>query len=402
LATFWFFTHLYRTMQVPPISFDHWTIIFALAAMQGIGLVALLVTGRKRLYMPNRILAALIGVFTLLLFYYVAFWSNILVNFPLLLNVGAVLPFLLGPLLLLYVKKLLQQDVSRQFFVHFLPAALFLGLFVPYYFSSGTYKLDLLFGHAQSSYFQYLGAILVYSQNLHLLLYTILIFAFLRRYRLGMVPDFRKEIRWLHWMAGAFALFTSSFLSYYIMAWTGVLQLEYDYAVSFSMTLAIYLVGYAGFARPDLFQKEEQAIIKKQEEKYSNSGLSEEDVERYWQQLERHMLENQPYLNNDLKLPLLAKQIGLLPHQLSQIINQKARMKYGDYINHYRIEAAKERLRNPKFDNLTIMAIAYDVGYNTKSAFYTAFKKMVNSSPAQYRQQEEKNWEPMVIPLNQR
>jgi len=112
------------------------------------------------------------------------------------------------------------------------------------------------------------------------------------------------------------------------------------------------------------------------------------------------MQQNQPYLNNDLKLPILAKEVGLLPHQLSQIINQKARIKYTDYINQYRITEAQERLRNPKYEQLTIMAIAYDVGFNTKSAFYTAFKKQVHASPSQYRKNYEKDWNTDVTPVN--
>jgi len=229
-------------MQIPPISFDHWTLIFALAALQGVGLVAVLSSEPKRSYVPNRVLAAFIGVFTILLFYYVAYWSNILYNVPALLSTGAVLPLLLGPLLLLYFKKLLRQDVSRLFFLHFTPAALFLGLYMPYYFASADYKIALLLGKAQSNYFLHLNTMLVYTQNAHLLLYTILIFRFLRSYHPGMKKDFKQEMQWLRLMAGSFMLFTLSFLSYYIMAWTGVLQAEYDYAVSFSMTVAIYLV----------------------------------------------------------------------------------------------------------------------------------------------------------------
>jgi len=386
-------------MEIPPVSFDHWTIIFALAAVQGLGLVLLLAAGRKGRYVPNRVLAAFIGVFTALLLYYVAYWSNILGNVPHLLSVGAILPFLLGPLLLLYFKKLLRQETSRLFHLHFTPAALFLGLYMPYYFASADYKTALLLGQAQSNYFQHLNAVLVYAQNLHLLVYTVLVLDFLRHYRLGM-KEFEQEMRWLRLMAGAFALFTVSFLSYYVMAWTGVLRIEYDYAVSFSMTAAIYLVGYAGFVRPGLFRKEEKVIIEQKHEKYSNSGLSEDDTERHWQQLERHMQQNQPYLNNDLKLPLLARQMGLLPHQLSQIINQKARMKYTDYISQYRIAEAQQRLCNPKYENLTIMAIAYDVGFNTKSAFYTAFKKQVGVVPSQYRSAPEKVWNTEASTLN--
>ena len=73
-------------------------------------------------------------------------------------------------------------------------------------------------------------------------------------------------------------------------------------------------------------------------------------------------------------------------HNLSQVINAKLGKNFYDFVNEYRVEEVKRRLRDPKYTNLKILAIGMDAGFNTKSTFNAFFKKHTGLTPSQYRE----------------
>ncbi|MCB0662465.1 MAG: helix-turn-helix domain-containing protein [Saprospiraceae bacterium] len=93
-----------------------------------------------------------------------------------------------------------------------------------------------------------------------------------------------------------------------------------------------------------------------------------------------------PYLDPDLTLRKLAEQLDLHPNQLSWLLNDGFGKNFNEFINHYRIEAFKVMARDPKNSHLTIMAIAYDTGFNSKTVFNTFFKKETGTTPKQFLQ----------------
>jgi len=87
------------------------------------------------------------------------------------------------------------------------------------------------------------------------------------------------------------------------------------------------------------------------------------------------------YLQNSASLKDLASALQVAPNYVSQVINTSTGLNFNDFINQYRIEISKTRLIDPKYDHLTIEAIGNSVGFRSKSAFYSAFKKHVTMSP---------------------
>jgi AraC-like DNA-binding protein len=97
------------------------------------------------------------------------------------------------------------------------------------------------------------------------------------------------------------------------------------------------------------------------------------------------MLGQKPYLNSSLTIRNLAKQMDLPMRQLSVLINQYLNQHFFDFVNEYRINKAKEILKNPEKKEVTILEILYEVGFNSKSSFNTAFKKHTGLTPTQFR-----------------
>ncbi|MCB1025671.1 MAG: helix-turn-helix transcriptional regulator [Acidobacteria bacterium] len=103
------------------------------------------------------------------------------------------------------------------------------------------------------------------------------------------------------------------------------------------------------------------------------------------ERLESYMKREKPYLDSSLTLQKLAAQIGMTSRDLSILINHELDQHFFDFVNSYRVEEAAGILGDPAKDHLTILEILYEVGFNSKSSFNTAFKKHTNLTPTQYR-----------------
>lgn len=131
------------------------------------------------------------------------------------------------------------------------------------------------------------------------------------------------------------------------------------------------------------------ATLEAQHNKYAKSGLSTEQLLEYKDRLEHIMRVQQAYLRPDLTLPKLAETVNCSVNHLSQVINSGFGMSFFDHLNQHRIEHARELLKNFDDHNLAILSIAFTVGFNSNSAFYSAFKKCVGQTPAQFRRAQQ-------------
>lgn len=119
--------------------------------------------------------------------------------------------------------------------------------------------------------------------------------------------------------------------------------------------------------------------------KYQTTGLSNNNVNQYIIELENAMQNDKLYLDPLINMEKLSKKINISKNHISQIINEKFGVKYNDYINKYRIEEAQLLIKQNRFSN--VIEVAYEVGFNSKSTFNSAFKKITGLTPTQYREQ---------------
>ncbi len=97
------------------------------------------------------------------------------------------------------------------------------------------------------------------------------------------------------------------------------------------------------------------------------------------------MDSNKPYLKSDLKISELADSLTVPYYQLSQLINDEFLVNFYDFINKYRVEEAKKLLIEDT-RNYKILAIAYEVGFNSKATFNRVFKKFTDLTPSEFKE----------------
>lgn len=163
-------------------------------------------------------------------------------------------------------------------------------------------------------------------------------------------------------------------------------------AFSVIVLLFVNILGFRGIKHSTIFNQNilagnQPQVPDEKEKSYTNYGLKEDDAVILSEQLKRYMETDKPYTNIDLSLKDLALALNTYPHYITQVLNTVFNQNFYDFINTYRIEEAKKRLLEVDYKNLTILAIIYDCGFNSKSTFNRIFKQKTGKTPSEYRNQ---------------
>ncbi len=185
-------------------------------------------------------------------------------------------------------------------------------------------------------------------------------------------PDKRNSVEiWLIslWF-GNLIIWASYYFCHYTSYITG--------AVSFSFLF--YLMGLNLF-----YNKKKDFILFRKQAKYGAKNIEDTEANKLLDQLKKVVADEEMYKNPNLKLPNVAKKLNILPHRLSQLVNDNLGKSFNLYINEHRIQAAKEMLLTN--DQFSLDAIGYECGFNSKSNFYATFKKITGTTPSKYKKE---------------
>jgi AraC-like DNA-binding protein len=122
--------------------------------------------------------------------------------------------------------------------------------------------------------------------------------------------------------------------------------------------------------------------------RYKNSRLTDADKKLFASRIEELMSREKPYLNNALTLTSLADKLDLRPIYLSQVLNEEFKENFYAFINRHRIQESQRLLKDTRYKNYNIQAIAIEAGFNSNSTFNKAFKELVGMSPSAYQKAE--------------
>ena len=149
-------------------------------------------------------------------------------------------------------------------------------------------------------------------------------------------------------------------------------QRYYSYPLFIGLAVITYWLGLEGFNRRN------QEIIKSQN---IIPAKERQQLEQIAKGLKQCMEIDKIYKNADLSLAVLSEKLNVKPYQTTKCLNIIFGKKFNDFVNSYRIEALKEILKNPKNEKFTLLSLAFEVGFNSKSSFNRAVKKITGESP---------------------
>ncbi|WP_421889247.1 helix-turn-helix domain-containing protein [Marinoscillum sp.] len=151
--------------------------------------------------------------------------------------------------------------------------------------------------------------------------------------------------------------------------------------------LFFFIVGYYGFRQTTVFVNPASDSATEGYSKtdpYQRSGLSAAQAEIYHTQLLTMMEERKPHLNGALKAGELAQSLNISVNHLSQVLNKIQGQNFFDFVNGYRVKEVISKMENPKNHHLTLLAMALDSGFNSKTSFNTVFKEVTHQTPSDF------------------
>jgi AraC-like DNA-binding protein len=211
----------------------------------------------------------------------------------------------------------------------------------------------------------------------------------LKHYEIELLNNFAeiddKNLAWLrHTFIGGLVLTSFWVLTAILDFFSNHVFMSLVYLVWIGLSILILWIGYSMIIRQGLLESSLFAVTEKEERANGNSELSAKTDDHY-QRLLHLMDDNKLYTNPNLNMTLLAEQLELSNGYVSQILNHKEGKNFFEFINEYRVQQVKTKMADPAFDHYTILAIAQDAGFKSKSTFNSVFKRMTGKTPSEFK-----------------
>jgi AraC-like DNA-binding protein len=353
-----------------------------IGAVQAACLGGVLLTWRRHNLHANRLLGALALVLAVFIMGAVLKTTRYYLVWPHLTLIHDPGLFAIAPLMYLYLRTLRKGGQLRQRdALHFIPALACAVLLTPFFVKSGPAKLAYLRTGGGDTWYFVKSALLLLQGTVYLVAMV----------RSVMPRQGGARSLWQAGLRGAMAQwkFVAGLLACVLVL--GALRLvdffgvtrrfyiESNLVLPFIASLTVYWMAYLALTRPETVSF--VAVPARSE----RIGLRPEQIEKHVERLLSLMEHEKPYLAGDLTVKTLAEKLGLPSAQLSALINERLAENFVDFVNRYRIEEAKRLLLDDSKRHYSVLGIAQEVGFNSKSAFNAAFRKYTGGTPSDFR-----------------
>lgn len=307
--------------------------------------------------------------------------SKVSYTYPHFLGLGFALPLLHGVMLYFYVLALLGQKklTIQNVLPHFIPFALLIVLAIPFYRLSGAEKIQVFLRQgAGYEWYMLTQLCLIVSSGF---VYVFWSFRLIQASQKNQQQkSTRLQSRLLQWL---------KYLSIGLAAiWMLVIFFD-DQIIFGGVTVLVCLIGVLGINRVPVFvgnfiPAPLDCDPAPSQPRYAKSGLSPSQSDALFEQLTQLMQKQEVYKNPELSLGELAEYLSVHPNYLSQVINEKTGQNFYQYINKLRVEAFLQVAAMPHKQHYSLLALAFESGFNSKSTFNKYFKTVMGETPSEY------------------
>lgn len=375
-----------------PIKYDMVSSFLFSGLLLGILLSIVIFTKNHKKFQPLYLLNSLIILILITNVDFYLCYTGLVKLAPWVFNSTEIAVLLIGPIFFFFLQSLLTgKKISiRKKWVHFIPPIFYFLTQIGYYFQNNLVKIQYytdaynLSNNAQSprpTGWLYLSQLFnnffIWLVTGSAVLYAILSFNLIRKYRLNIKKDDTNSFTNKEsFSRNLIILFTITFFVVFVIFFSSEND-QKEYIVGLNTTFLLYVVAFFVLYESQYFSSSWLF------EKYRTSGLTTRTNE-ILQRTDLYLKETKYYLNNDCSLPNLSKQLNIPANYISQAIHELTGKNFNEFINELRIEVSKTRLTNEDFKHLNLEGIGTSVGFNSKTTFYTSFKKCTGMTPAQY------------------
>jgi len=335
----------------------------------------------------DRLSTLLISLFVLFNSLFILHLSLYVINYqyylPHALLMSTTFSFLYGPLLYFYFKRV---NYNYKFkiidLLHLIPSIILLVSILPYYLKSSLEKFNVLFEQRADLLPAAYAIIIIKILSLSIYAYLIL-----KMYKKNKIVITKKNRETFCWQRNLLSLHIIYTIAYVIYAGgiTGIVNFQPLFHLQILvMVSVVFYVAYIAYGQPEIFKGKMKLIDPLSLFKYKKSGLTPSLSLELKENLLKLLNEDKVFLDNDLNLESLSFKLNTTRHNTSQVINEHFDMSFSELMNKYRINEAAEILRRDEYNNLSIIQVAYEVGFNNKVSFNKYFKKQLSLTPTQY------------------
>lgn len=356
------------------------SLILVLGIVQGVFLIFSVNRIEDRNREANKILSIFILLITISMIGRLIIEMNLEIPIPNVLALPDAIIFLFGPIIYLYLLKLYvgKKYPFNKYIRLFFPAILFLISEIPLLFGVDHPVRQFWTSYTTSRFVLIEGSALVVNVY-YLMKFRDLLSSYEDESdNYFSFPQYPRYLRVISNIMMATLFFWGISYFSWITGYYNILsQIGYR-TVWIILPFLIYTFGYYAINQPEIFKLTTKGNDKRRE------VISEEELLKWKKSLDDYIREEAPYLNAKLTLHELSENIGLKPYQISKLINTVYEKNFNDFINSYRIEEFKRRATKDELVNKTLLSIALESGFNSKTTFNTAFKKLTNQTPLQF------------------
>lgn len=361
-------------------TFEFLDVILVLGLSQGLFLAITLQLVPNRNEAANRMLSSVLLIAVLMLFgrvvvfRFTGFWVWKTAS------LADTSIFLFGPLFYAYFRRLTFQEepVFKLSWLHYIPAILHL----VYFFWLLSISLEQFKVLVQGSPMQW---VFFSTELLGLFSFSIYWWASLQLVRRFQVLE--QEQLAFHQTVARYLFYCLASLLIVILAWWlsflnsyfwGFTLLGLNYNIMWIIApIFIYTIGFFSLKQPEIFRVPYKPKLKSERDR-----INQEEVERLKKRLDYFILEEQVYLNPNLSLKTLADKLNTSANNVSWLLNQVYKSNFYDFINEHRVNAFLTLVKAKKHKEKTLLALAFEVGFNSKSTFNKAFKQFTGHTPS--------------------
>ncbi len=206
------------------------------------------------------------------------------------------------------------------------------------------------------------------------------------------------DLTWLKWFIRVGFVAVFFWVIAVIINSTSGSEMAY-YPLRLSTSILLYWIGYQGFYKYNVVEdrillrssiEADRVLITPKNQLHSEKQTDDffnEKHQNEFKKIRNHIIESKLYLDPLLSMELIVEDLRMSKSHFSKLINSYSNYNFSDFINSLRVEQAKKFLSDDEFSQYTIVAIGLECGFNSKSTFYSAFKKFTSETPTTYREQ---------------